>query len=205
MKKNTILSSIKAYFEGGWIHFINTCINGIFTVAPFLAIGTIIYWLYGKADILVGHLFNIIGLTPKNYPIIWTIAGVVLLIFVSYVIGHFVQTRIGNWVRNFLELISSKIPGFLLLKKLISLFNSSKSGEKDVLVVMISGSFRNSYRIGLMYSVEESITRGCYSVSISQSPLPNGGFIHEEPADKIWVLEGVTFNHYMEYLLSMQR
>ena len=38
---------------------------------------------------------------------------------------------------------------------------------------------------------------------MSQSPLPNGGFLFEINAEDIKVINNVSFDHNLQYLLSM--
>lgn len=198
-----LLTTLKKYFDGGVNHFVRASISGLFWLAPIAAMAMIVLWLYGKADIVAGKLFHIMGIIPIHYPILWTLVGIFILVLASYIVGHFIETRIGSWFKNSLEFILSKIPGYRFISDLIGLFNSSKSGDKKVLVVMINGFSGKGYNIGLMYSTEESIVKEHYSVVLSQTPLPNGGYIFEEHSDNIFVLDELVFNNYMTYLLSM--
>ena len=57
--------------------------------------------------------------------------------------------------------------------------------------------------IGLMYSQKESIIKDHYTVTLSMSPIPNGGYMFEVHKDKIYVIENATFDDNLQYLLSM--
>lgn len=201
MKKN--LSKVAVYLDGGLNHFIKTTVSGLFWLAPIAAMAMIILWLYGKADFVAGKLFHILGIVPLHYPVLWTLVGISILVLSSFLVGHFIETRIGSWVKNGLEYVLTRIPGYKLIRDLIGLFNSSKAGNSKVLVVMIKGFSSTGYNIGLMYSTEESYLKDYYSVVLSQTPIPNGGYIFEEHSDNIWMLEELTFNHNLVYLLSL--
>ena len=54
-----------------------------------------------------------------------------------------------------------------------------------------------------MYSQKPSIIKNHYTVTLSQSPLPNGGFLFEINAEDIKVIKNVSFDHNLQYLLSM--
>jgi hypothetical protein len=54
-----------------------------------------------------------------------------------------------------------------------------------------------------MYSTKESIVKNHYTVTLSMSPIPNGGFMFEVHQDDILVIEGAKFNDNLNYLLSM--
>ncbi len=104
---------------------------------------------------------------------------------------------------NFIPKLYSKIPGYETIKELINIFNTSKSGEQKVLVVLVNGFAKDDYNIGLMYSTKESVVKDHYTVTLSMTPIPNGGYMFETHKDKIWVIEEATFDTNLQYLLSM--
>jgi len=192
-------NEIKKFFAGGWAHFLRVTVQGIFWLTPIVAIIAVVLWLYGKADFITGKLFHLIGLNPQNNFFLWTTVGVILLALTAYTIGHFMETRLGS----FLENLFSKVPGYTTIKDLVGIFNSSKKGEKQVLVVMIRGFANQGYNIGLMYSQNEGILKDHYTVTLSQTPIPNGGYMFEVHKDNIYVIEEATFDNNLQYLLSM--
>ena len=150
-------------------------------------------------DTLTGYFFKMVGFEPTQYPILWTFIGIALLAFLAYVLGVFIETGLMNFVHK----IYSKIPGYNTINELINIFNTSKSGEKKVLVVLVKGFSKQEYNIGLMYSTKESIVKDHYTVVLSMTPIPNGGFMFETHKDNIWVIEEATFDANLQYLLSM--
>ena len=54
-----------------------------------------------------------------------------------------------------------------------------------------------------MYSTKESIIKDHYTVTLSMTPIPNGGYMFEVHKDKILVIEEATFDSNLQYLLSM--
>ena len=54
-----------------------------------------------------------------------------------------------------------------------------------------------------MYSQKESIIKDHYTVTLSMTPIPNGGYMFEVHKDNIFVIENATFDHNLQYLLSM--
>lgn len=190
---------IKIFLGHGKDHIFNVIIKGLFWLAPIVAITIILHWIYGKVNFVTGYLFEIIGLNPENFPFIWTIIGLGLLFFIAYIIGIFVETSLGDFVQK----VYSKIPGYETIKELINIFNTSKSGEKKVLVVLIHGFSKKDYNVGLMYSTKESIIKDHYTVTLSMTPIPNGGYMFEVHKSKILVIEEATFDSNLQYLLSM--
>lgn len=194
-----MLSKIKEFFAHGKDHIITVILKGLFWLAPIAAITIIVLWIYEKIDILTGYLFTTVGFEPTNYPVLWTLLGLAIFAFLAYVLGVFVETGL----MNFIPTIYSKIPGYSTIKEVINIFNTSKSGEKKVLVVLVKGFSSDEYNVGLMYSTKESVVKDHYTVVLSMTPIPNGGYMFETHKDKIWVIEEATFDSNLQYLLSL--
>lgn len=180
-------------------HFKKYILQGIFWVLPIVAIIAILFWLYDKMYDLSEWLFGLVGFTPKNHEGLWIILVLVVFLFVVYVIGYLVQTRLAQ----LFESLFHKIPGYTTLRDVIQIFNSSKEGENKVLVVAIKGFAYDGYNIGLMYSQKESIIKDHYTVTLSMTPIPNGGYMFEVHKDRIYIFEEATFDDNLQYLLSM--
>lgn len=142
-KIKNLLLRFQIQFRKSKKHFIKTTLNGVFWLAPIVAIFMIISWLYGKADIVAGGLFKIVGLTPSHHFTLWTILGITILGLGSFLVGVFIETGFGIFVRNKLEDILKKIPGF------------SNIG----------------HNIGIMYSTKEGIVKNHYTVTIPTTPI----------------------------------
>jgi len=54
-----------------------------------------------------------------------------------------------------------------------------------------------------MYSQKESIIKDHYTVTLSMTPIPNGGYMFEVHKDNIFIIENATFDDNLQYLLSM--
>jgi uncharacterized membrane protein len=188
MKNNNILK-----------HFTNTAIQGLFGLLPVVIIIVLILWLYGKIDHWVGSVFKTVGFTPENNEFLWFMLVIGIFFLLLYFIGHLVKTKLAGLFESLME----KIPGYSTIKDIINIFNSSKEGEQKVLVVAIKGFATEGYNIGLMYSQKESIIKDHYTITLSMSPIPNGGYMFEVHKDKIFIMEHATFDDNLQYLLSM--
>jgi uncharacterized membrane protein len=180
-------------------HFSKVMLQGLFWILPIAAIIIIILWLYNKIDLLIGWVFRLTGFAPENFVFLWGLLVVVSFLFLLYIVGHLVKTRLAN----LFEFFFTKIPGYMTIKELVDIFNSSKEGKNQVLVVLIKGFGSTGYNIGLMYSQKESLIKDHYTVTLSMSPIPNGGFMFEIHKDNIYVIENATFDNNLQYLLSM--
>ena len=180
-------------------HFFNTMIQGLFWLLPIIAITIILSWLFTKIELLVGGLFNFIGFKPEHNIFAWESLAILIFLVLLYIIGHLARTKLAALFDH----IFSKIPGFTTIKEIVDIFNSSKKGKNQVLVVLIKGFGSSGYNIGLMYSQKESLIKDHYTVTLSMSPIPNGGFMFEIPKENIYVIENATFDNNLQYLLSM--
>lgn len=194
-----MLKKLKSYLAGGWNHFFKVALQGLFWLAPIVAIAMVATWLYGKVDQLTEWLFAIVGLDPQHFQFLWMILALSLLLVSLYIVGHLMETQ----AAALFEKLFSSIPGYATLKELVGIFNSSKKGEKQVLVVAIRGFAAEGYNIGLMYSQKESIIKDHYTVTLSQTPIPNGGYLFEVHQENIFVIEEASFDNNVQYLLSM--
>ena len=179
--------------------FMKIVFKGLLWLLPMVAIIMIVLWFYEKLDILVEKSLSLVGLNPQHNEALWFISVVIIFLFVLYIIGHLVETRLAG----LFEYIFTKIPGYSTMKDIVGIFNSSKEGENQVLVVAIKGFAYDGYNIGLMYSQKESIIKDHYTVTLSMTPIPNGGYMFEVHKDNIFVIEGATFDDNLQYLLSM--
>ncbi|MEA3290273.1 MAG: DUF502 domain-containing protein [Campylobacterota bacterium] len=180
-------------------HIIEVTLQGLFWLLPITAVSIVVLWLYEKVDLLVASVFEIVGFTPENNQFLWFMLVIVLFFVLLYFVGHFMETR----AAAFTEKLFHKIPGYSTVKDIVGIFNSSKKGETQVLVVAIRGFANQGYNIGLMYSQNESIIKDHYTVTLSQTPIPNGGYMFEVHKDDIFVIEEAVFDDNLQYLLSM--
>ena len=180
-------------------HFIHIMLQGLFWLLPIVAIFIILSWLYGKITMMVGWVFRFTGFIPESHTFLWGVLVVLIFLMILYVLGWLVKTRLADLI----EYLFCKIPGYGTIKGLVGIFNSSKEGKNQVLVVAIKGFAKQGYNIGLMYSQKESIIKDHYTVTLSMSPIPNGGFMFEVHKEEILVIENATFDNNLQYLLSM--
>jgi len=180
-------------------HFTQTALQGLFGLLPVVIIVVVILWLYGKIDLLIGWVFKTVGFVPQKHEFLWFMLIIGIFLLLLYFMGHIMKTKLAGYF----GVILKKIPGYSTIKDIIGIFNSSKEGENQVLVVAIRGFANEGYNIGLMYSQKESIIKDHYTVTLSMSPIPNGGYMFEVHKDNIYVIDSATFDDNLQYLLSM--
>ncbi|CAC9647746.1 Uncharacterized membrane-anchored protein [uncultured Gammaproteobacteria bacterium] len=177
----------------------HTALQGFFWILPILLVVFIANWLFEKAAILTHILFSRTNANTEEYLLLWVMIGVIIIVLALSIIGSIATTRLASAFDLFIK----KVPFYSTIKDIVDIFNSSKKGKNEVLVVAIKGFTQSGYNIGLMYSTKESIIKNHYTVTLSMSPIPNGGFMFEAHQDDILVIEGAKFNDNLNYLLSM--
>ena len=180
-------------------HFTKIVLQGLFWLLPIVAILIILSWVYGKITMMVDWVFRFTGFEPNSHVFLWGLLVIFIFIVILYLLGWLVKTRFTDMFEYFF----CKIPGYNTIKGLIGIFNSSKEGKNQVLVVAIKGFSNEGYNIGLMYSQKESIIKDHYTVTLSMSPIPNGGFMFEVHKSNISIIENASFDNNLQYLLSM--
>ena len=178
---------------------LNTALQGFFWILPILLIVLMLNWLFENITTLTHFLFEKFGVDTNEYFFLWMVAGIIIGLLTLWIIGAIANMRIAT----LFELWIKKIPFYSTIKDIVAIFNSSKKGKNNVLVVAVKAFGQSGYNIGLMYSTKQSIIKDHYTVTLSMSPIPNGGFMFEVHQDDIWVIEGATFNNNLNYLLSM--
>jgi uncharacterized membrane protein len=173
-------------------------LQGFFWILPIAIIIILGNWVLETTQTLTAKLFAIFGLHVENYPFIWMVLGILLMLLTLFIIGSAIQTRLVGT----LDKLIKKIPFYTSIMDIVGIFNTSKS-KNNVLVVAIKGFTQNGYNIGLMYSTKESVLKNHYTVTLSMSPIPNGGFMFEVHRDDILVIKNAGFNENLNYLLSM--
>ncbi|MFT7879776.1 MAG: DUF502 domain-containing protein [Sulfurimonas sp.] len=180
-------------------HFTHTVLQGLFGLLPITIFVVLILWMYGKVNTLVGWMFKTVGFTPEHHKFLWFLLALGIFLLLLYFMGHLMKSRLVGYFEG----LMTRLPGYKTIKDLINIFNSSKEGENRVLVVAIRGFANEGYNIGLMYSQKESIIKDHYTVTLSMSPIPNGGYMFEVHKEQIFVIEEATFDDNLQYLLSM--
>ena len=193
---------IKEYFSGSWKHIAKVTFGGLLAAIPIFATAYVLYWMYEQTSMITRYLFTpvatIIGFDPNNITFLWTITGALLLLFLLYAMGHFIETKFGNFINN----VFTKLPVYKTIKGVVDLFNNQKA-DKKALVVITKGFVEGSYMAGLVNSVKQGTVEGYYTVSYNMSPAPTGGFMLEFPADKIYVVKSGGLDDMIKYLLAM--
>lgn len=180
-------------------HFLDATLQGLFWILPITAIIMLVLWLYKIVASIASKIFAIIGFSPEKYEYLWVFLVLSICILLMFLLGLLMESKI----TKLFDVIFSKIPGYSTIKDLVNIFNSSKKGDKKVLVVLIKGFGSVGFNVGLMYSQVQSVVKDHYTVTLSQTPIPNGGYMFEVHKENIFVINEATFDNNLQYLLSM--
>ena len=163
--------------------YINTTIlGGLAAALPLMLIFMLLKWivnLIGKTlEPLVG-LFN----TDSRFIIlaIYVIAVIAILV-IFFLLGWFIQTRIGNFLRNVLEgKYLMKIPGYKTAKDIVMQFFGSGSRSFFSEVVLVDVFNTGTLMTGFITDTHEDY----YTVFIPTGPNPTSGNIAHVKKDQV--------------------
>ena len=163
--------------------YINTTIlGGLAAALPLMLIFMLLKWivnLIGKTlEPLVG-LFN----TDSRFIIlaIYVIAVIAILV-IFFLLGWFIQTRIGNFLRNVLEgKYLMKIPGYKTAKDIVMQFFGSGTKSFFSEVVLVDVFNTGTLMTGFITDTHEDY----YTVFIPTGPNPTSGNIAHVKKDQV--------------------
>jgi uncharacterized membrane protein len=192
----------KQYAEGKK-HFIKTTGQGFGWALPVWGVVGILFFAYGKIELVVGKMFGVFGVNPSHYEDLWTFLGIVILVLFHFFLAIFLKTGSGFVFNKIAQKVLNKLPFYSTSKSVTSSLNSDESKKKKVLITMVPGIIADSYMETIMTSVKESAIKDRYTVTATMTPLPTGGFFGNIHKSKILVIEEASFEDYGKYLMSM--
>lgn len=169
-------------------------LSGLLAVLPVIILFAALSWVYSMITIFLRPITEVFTSTfgiswegIKTGHLIADIITIVIIIFVVFIIGWFVKTRLGKNIHNRLLRFFNKIPGYNVVHETINQFvgdNKKSPFSKVVLVQLFSNSTLVTGFVTDMNipgdKKDSQIQR--ISVFIPSVPNPTGGFVyHLEP------------------------
>lgn len=158
-----------------------TIIGGLAAVLPLVLLVVLVRWVINVIGNLLQPLVELFN-TESRYLIlaIYVIAVLAILILI-FLLGWFIQTRIGNFIRNVLEKrYLMKIPGYKTAKEIVmQFFGGGRSFFSEVVLVDIFDS--GTLMTGFITDDQGEII----TVFVPTGPNPTSGNIYHVKKDKV--------------------
>ena len=152
-----------------------TFFGGFLVVLPIIVLIFVLGWLYQTLTEKIRPLTNILIETARFSELVASIAAVVLILLIFFIVGLIVQTRLGRYLVHLLEeRILKRIPLYKIIREtIVQLFGGEKMIFKSVALVR---PFSNETMI-TAFITDES-TNGYTTVFVPSAPAPTGGYIY---------------------------
>jgi uncharacterized membrane protein len=162
------MEKIKSFFR-------TTLFGGFLVVLPVIVLFFVLGWLYESLFDKIRPIANLLIETARFSELVASIAAVVFILLMFFIVGLIVRTRIGKYFVHVLEeRLLKKIPLYKIIKEtVIQLFGGEKMIFKSVALVK---PFGNDTMITAFITDESKI--GYTTVFVPSAPAPTGGYIY---------------------------
>jgi uncharacterized membrane protein len=162
------MDKIKSFFR-------TTLFGGFLVVLPVIVLFFVLAWLYESLFDKIRPIANLLIETARVSELVASIAAVVFILIIFFIVGLIVQTRVGKYFIHILEeRLLKKIPLYKIIKEtVIQLFGGEKMIFKSVALVK---PFGNDTMITAFVTDESE--NGYTTVFVPSAPAPTGGYIY---------------------------
>jgi uncharacterized membrane protein len=160
--------------------------GGALVVLPIVILIAVFNWLYEFIVDKLRPITNIILETARMQEFAAAIIAIVIILFVFFIVGLIVRTRIGKYLYDYFEqTLLTKIPLYKIIKETtIQIMGSSKGLFKQVALVKLFGN-----ETMLTAFVTEKHDDGNYTVFIPSGPAPTAGFIYHVRKEDVQLID----------------
>jgi uncharacterized membrane protein len=159
-----------------------TLLGGLVAILPLGLIIIVLRWIIVLIEKYLKPLVNLFQHDSKISTIITYVIAVLGIFLVFFLIGLFIRTRIGIWVRNYLEnSYLMKIPGYKTARDIVGQFFGNKRTFFSH-VVLVDVYANETLMTGF-------VTDDCgdyVTVFVPTAPNPTSGFIFHVPRNKVF-------------------
>jgi uncharacterized membrane protein len=159
-----------------------TLLGGLVAILPLGLLIIVFRWIIILVEKYLKPLVNLFQHDSKISTIITYLIAIVGILLIFFFVGLFIQTRIGIWVRNYLEKsYLMKIPGYKTARDIVGQFFGNKRTFFSH-VVLVDVYSNETLMTGF-------VTDDCgnyVTVFVPTAPNPTSGFIFHVPKSKVF-------------------
>jgi len=178
--------------------YINTMIlGGLAAVLPLVLLIILIRWIVNIIGNILEPIVNLFNTDSQYLVLAIYIIAVIAILVIFFLLGWFIQTRIGNFLRNVVERkYLMKFPGYKTAKEIVmQFFGSNRSFFKEVVLVDIFDS--GTLMTGFITDDYDDML----SVFVPTGPNPTSGNIFHVPKSRVY-RTGATVDSGMRSIIS---
>lgn len=158
-----------------------TIIGGLAAVLPLVLLIVLIRWIINVIGNILQPLVELFNTDSQLLIFSIYVIAVIAILIIFFLVGWFIQTRIGNFIRNVLERkYLMKIPGYRTAKEIVmQFFGGSRSFFSEVVLVDIFDS--GTLMTGFITDDQGEII----TVFVPTGPNPTSGNIYHVRKEKV--------------------
>jgi len=189
----------KSFFKRLRNFFRTSVLGGLVAILPLALLFIFFRWII---NLIQRYLEPLVGLINSESKIVITglyILAVIAIILLFFLLGLFIQTRIGIFFRNILEeQYLSKIPGYKLTRETVmQFFGKNKSFFREVVLVDIF----NSGTLMTGFITDDHENSDYLTVFVPTGPNPTSGNIYHVHKHKT-IRTGTSVDAGMKSIIS---
>jgi uncharacterized membrane protein len=191
MKSNAESRQLDSAFgkrPSGWREFVkSTLIGGLLILLPLAIFGYAVSWLFSLARDAIAPLTRIIMEQSALQAFVADLVAFGLLIWVCFLVGVLVRTRLGSWLFGVIELrLLKKAPGYSMIKETVSQF-LDKDRQSPFSQVALARIFESDTLVTVF--VTDRHADGSYTVFMPTGPNPTSGNIYHLKAENVFPVD----------------
>ncbi|UCD50206.1 MAG: DUF502 domain-containing protein [Phycisphaerales bacterium] len=161
----------------------STLIGGLLVLLPLGISAYVLVWIFNLVAGAISPLTKIVMETSPAQGLVADIVAIGLLIWVCFLVGMLVRTRLGRWGYLALESkLLKRAPGYSMIKETVTHF-LGKDKQSPFSSVALARLFGNDTLVSVF--VTDTHDDGSYTVFMPTGPNPTSGNIYHLPGENV--------------------
>ncbi|MHC4521447.1 MAG: DUF502 domain-containing protein [Planctomycetota bacterium] len=177
----------------------STLVGGLLVLLPMAIFAYVLLWVFNLIVSLINPLTRIVMETSRVQGIVADIVAIGLLIWICFLVGMLVRTRLGRWAYAALEAgFLKKTPGYSMIKETVTHF-LGENKQSPFSSVALARIFGNDTLVSVF--VTDTHEDGSYTVFMPTGPNPTSGNIYHLKAENVFPVD-VSVEDAMRSIIS---
>jgi len=166
----------------------STLIGGLLVVLPLAILAFVLDWTFNLVRGVISPLTKIVmDKASVGQGILADVVAIGLLVWVCFLVGALVRTRLGKWTYAVLEArLLRKTPGYSMIKETVTHF-LGKNKQSPFSSVALARIFGNDTLVSVF--ITDTHADGSFTVFMPTGPNPTSGNIYHLPAENVYPVD----------------